>query len=117
MRDDSSGDAIGQPPSGDLRVVDNRTAQRYEIAVDGEVAFLEYQRRRHSIALIHTEVPASLGGRGLGPLLAKTALEAARADGLRVLIICPFLKAYLEKHPEYQALATSAGDRPPGKAG
>lgn len=83
-----------------LTVRDNREASRYELPVDGHVAFLEYERRPHSIILKHTEVPESLRGRGLGAILAKSALEMARAEGLRVNVQCPFVKAYLEKHPE-----------------
>jgi uncharacterized protein len=87
------------PVSG-LTVRDNREASRYELPVDGHVAFLEYERRPHSIVLKHTEVPESLRGRGLGAILAKSALAIARAEGLRVVVHCPFVKAYLEQHPE-----------------
>ena len=81
-------------------VRDNRAASRFELPVDGHIAFLEYERRPHSIVLKHTEVPESLRGRGIGAVLAKAALEMARAEGLRPVVHCPFVKAYLEKHPE-----------------
>jgi predicted GNAT family acetyltransferase len=72
---------------------DNREASRYEITVDGETAFLTYERRKSSIALVHTEVPASLGGQGLGGVLARHALDTARAEGNRVVVQCPFVQA------------------------
>lgn len=98
MRDDAT--------TGDKRVRDNIDAERYEIDVGGELAFLEYSRTKNVISLIHTEVPESLRGHGLGPMLAKWALDAARAEGRRVLVICPFIKTYLRRHPEYQTLVT-----------
>jgi len=96
----------GDNPSSDLRVRDNADAERYEIEVGGELAFLEYRRTKNVIALIHTEVPESLRGHGLAPMLAKWALDAARAEGRRVLVICPFIKTYLRRHPEYETLIT-----------
>lgn len=87
------------PPSG-LTVRDNPEGSRFELSVDGQIAFLEYRRGTHSIILKHTEVPETLRGRGIGAVLAKAALDTARAEGLRVNVQCPFVKAYLEKHPD-----------------
>jgi len=80
---------------------DNREASRYEVTVDGEVAFLMYERRRNTIALVHTEVPQSLRGLGLGGTLARHALDTARAEGNRVVVQCPFVQAWLRRHPGY----------------
>ena len=77
---------------------------RYEIEIDGAVAVLEYRRRSGAIALIHTEVPPALRGRGLADLLARAALDAARAEGIKVVPICPFVQKFLERHPDYQSL-------------
>lgn len=82
-------------------VRDNRDADRYEVVLDGETAFLMYERRKRSIVLVHTEVPPSVGGQGLGSLLARHALDAARAEGNRVVVQCPFVQAWLRRHPEY----------------
>jgi predicted GNAT family acetyltransferase len=87
--------------TSETRVRDNQDASRYEITVDGETAFLDYERRKGSIALVHTEVPESLGGRGLGGTLARHALDTARADGNRVVVQCPFVQAWLRRHPDY----------------
>ncbi len=96
-------------PSGPLdsaAVRDNADAHRYEIAVGGQTAFLEYRRRPGVVVLVHTEVPPSLRGRGLAARLARFALESARSAGQRVVVRCPFVKAYLERHPELRATAT-----------
>lgn len=85
-------------------VVNNESARRFEITVDGHTGFLRYARSGQRIDLVHTEVPPELGGRGLGGVLAKAALDYAREAGLAVVASCPFVKKYLEKHPEYSGL-------------
>ena len=85
-------------------VVNNESARRFEVTVDGHTGFLQYSRTAERINLLHTEVPPELGGRGLGGTLAKAALDFARDANLRVTPSCPFVKKYLEKHQEYAAL-------------
>jgi uncharacterized protein len=80
-------------------VVDNRTAHRFELVVDGQTAVLVYERKPDSLVLVHTEVPPSLRGQHIADILAKAALDAADAEGLRVVVVCPFVKAYLRRHP------------------
>ena len=81
-------------------VIDHRAASRFELVKDGEVAFLTYTRMGDSITFLHTEVPPALRGRHLADELARAGLAAARADGLRVVAVCPFVQAYLRKHPQ-----------------
>src|SRR4051812_6132023 len=80
-------------PGLESGVVDNRAAKRFELVTDGLVSVLTYKRTPDSIELIHTEVPPALRGRHLGDALAKTAIDTARAEGLRVVPTCPFVKA------------------------
>lgn len=84
----------------DVAVHDNPEASRFEAIVDGQVAFLAYERRRNEIVFLHTEVPESLRGRGIASQLAKVAVASARAEGLQLVVRCPFVRAYLRKHPE-----------------
>ena len=87
-------------PQVDSRLAtDNRTRNRFELSVNGETAFLLYERTNDALTLIHTEVPAALRGRHVGEALVETALDTARAAGLRIVAICPFVKAYMRKHP------------------
>ena len=83
-----------------MTVADNRERKRFELVVDGQTAFLAYHRTPGVLTLIHTEVPESLRGHQLGDVLVKAALDAARAEGVRVNPLCPFVKAYLRKHPD-----------------
>ena len=56
------------------------------------------------ITFVHTEVPPELGGRGVGSTLVQGALDQVRAEGLKVIPQCPFVKAWIGKHPEYKDL-------------
>ena len=58
------------------------------------------------VTLVHTEVPEALGGRGLGGRLARLVLEAVRAEGAKVVPVCPFIAAWMKKHPEFDDLRT-----------
>ena len=84
-------------PDG-TRVSDNPARTRFELTVDGETAFLAYERTPESLTLIHTEVPEPLRGRHLGDELVEFALNAGHAAGLRIVAVCPFVRAYLRKH-------------------
>jgi predicted GNAT family acetyltransferase len=84
-----------------LTVADRPDLNRYELAVDGEVAFLTYRRREDHILLAHTEVPDAFRGRGYGGVLARHALEEARQARLQVIVKCPFVTAWLKRHHEY----------------
>ena len=90
------GPVASDPP---LEVHDHAEAQRFEITIGDEVAFLRYEKRRGAFILAHTEVPPALRGRGLANLLATAGLAAARASGLNVIVMCPMVRAYLRKHP------------------
>jgi hypothetical protein len=83
----------GQTPS----VGDNAQTSRFELTTDGHTAILIYKRTPETLELIHTEVPEELRGRHLGDALVEFALERAHAEHLRVVAICPFVRAYLKK--------------------
>lgn len=89
-------------------VRDNPALHRFELEVDGVVAFSEYKRKDGVVTFIHTEVPDALGGKGVGSKLAKGALDAVRAAGEKVIARCPFIAAYIKKHAEYQDLLVAA---------
>jgi predicted GNAT family acetyltransferase len=80
-------------------ITDNRTTNRFELSVHGEMAFLLYERTRDVLTLIHTEVPTALRGHHLGEALVEAALQSARSAGVRVVAVCPFVRAYMRKHP------------------
>ncbi len=59
---------------------------------------------------MHTEVPTALNGRGIGSALVRGELDIARAQGLKVEARCPFVAAYIAKHPEYADLPAARRD-------
>jgi predicted GNAT family acetyltransferase len=88
-------------------VSDNPAELRYELHVDGElVGEIRYRRRHDAIVLVHTEVDPDREGEGLATELVRGALDDIRARGLRVVPYCPFVAAYIRRHPEYEDLLT-----------
>ncbi len=85
-------------------VVNNVSKHRYELAVEGHIAATYYKIADGVITFIHTEVPPELGGKGIGSRLIRGALDQVRADGLKVIPECPFVKAFIERHADYQDL-------------
>jgi uncharacterized protein len=84
-------------------VTDNTDESRLEIHEDGELAELVYRTRAGRLVLVHTEVPAALGGRGLGGQLVLAAIDKAAHDGMTLVPLCPFARSWLERHPEQAA--------------
>jgi predicted GNAT family acetyltransferase len=88
-----------------LIVRDRQDELRYEIEDDGEVAgFIAYRRAPGVIDLVHTDVDPKWEGHGVGGQLVRGALDDVRARGLRVRPTCPFVRAFIGRHPEYQDL-------------
>lgn len=90
-------------------VTDNPALSRFEMAVDGVTAFVAYRREGDVLALVHTEVPQALSGRGVGSALARGTLDLIRAAGIKIRPLCPFIAAFIQRHPNYADLV--AADR------
>jgi uncharacterized protein len=92
-------DRLRPPPPPEFR--DDQTAGRLEMLVGGRRAgYVAYRRRPGAIALTHTEIEPEFEGKGLGGTLIREALSRARAEGLAVLPFCPFVRSYIERHPD-----------------
>lgn len=87
-----------------MEVRNNEAKSRYELEAEGQIAFAEYRLRPGRITFTHTEVPDALEGRGIGTRLVEAALGDARARGLKVVPACPFVKRFMDKHPETKDL-------------
>lgn len=92
-------------------VTRNDDRNRYELSVDNKLAVSEYNRLTNAVMFTHTEVPEALEGQGVGSALARGALDDVRAQGLTVIPLCPFIAAFIRRHPEYLDLV-SAVSRP-----
>jgi uncharacterized protein len=96
------------PDEQEITVTNNEAKQRYEALVDGHLAMLTYELQGDSIIYLHTGVPSVVAGRGIANLLARTALDEARAQKRIVVPLCPFVVAYIRRHPEYLPLVAES---------
>ncbi len=83
-------------------VRDNKALSRFELDVEGGVAFANYRLTPQAVIITHTETPRALRGRGIASELVKGALALISSDGRKVIGACGFVVDYLRKHPEYQ---------------
>ncbi|WP_349631167.1 N-acetyltransferase [Bradyrhizobium jicamae] len=89
---------------------DNEAQERFELDVDGVIAFVTYRKSPGAITLVHTEVPSALGGRGIGSKLGRATLEAVRAQGRKLTVECDFIRNFMKKNPEYNDLLAEGAD-------
>lgn len=88
-----------------IEVVDNPEQSRYDAVRDGTtLGFAAYQRTEDLVVFTHTEVNPDLEGQGVGGALVKGALDHVRELGLKALPVCPFVEAWMKRHPEYAEL-------------
>ena len=83
-----------------MDVSQDSSGQRFEVHAPEGVAYLAYDLSDGRLVLIHTEVPSTLEGRGIGGQLVQAAVAFARREQLKVVPLCPFARTYLRRHPE-----------------
>ena len=88
----------GVPAAGEI--TDNVADHRLELTRGASRAFLVYERTPASFTILHTEVPHEFRGGGIGGRLVDAAVASAHAAGLRLVVVCPFARAYLHRHPK-----------------
>ena len=88
---------------------DNRGRMRLEIDLgDGETAFAAYQLSPGALRFHHTVVPEGHGGKGIGTALVRAAIALARESGLKIVPVCPFVRAYFRKHPDEMGIVQAS---------
>lgn len=93
----------------------NEAAQRFEAGSGDETAFLQFRISGPKMTFIHTEVPIEWEGRGIGGALARAGLDYARQHSYRVVALCPFVSAYMRRHPETLDLLDRTGESESGE--
>lgn len=89
----------------DYELIDNKERRQYEFHIEKYTPRIEYIKSSNGeIYLTHTEVPPALNGRGIGSLLVEKSLKDIEAQGLRLVPLCPFVAAYIHKHPEWKRI-------------
>jgi len=86
----------------EITVIHSSEKLRFEVHLEDHIAELVYRLRDDKIYLMHTGVPEALSNRGIATALAETALRYAVKSGLKLVVYCPFVKAYMEKHPNWR---------------
>jgi predicted GNAT family acetyltransferase len=87
-----------------LDLVKNEKENRFEINVDGHTAIIEYKEYPGRIALLHTEVPPALEGKGSATAIIEKTLDYIENNKLKLIPLCPLVVAYLKRHPEWNRI-------------
>lgn len=87
-----------------LVLQNNTSEQRFELEVDQHIAFISYEQQDDVLSLLHTESPAALAGRGVGSALVEKTLQYIKEHQLKLKPLCPFVGAFLKRHPQWQSL-------------
>jgi hypothetical protein len=87
-----------------LQIFNNTERQQFQVTAENDLASLEYRLSDGKLVLMHTEVPEKLSGHGMGSALAEYAFKYARTNHLPVKVYCPFVQAYIKRHPEFNDL-------------
>jgi len=82
----------------------DRAARRFETQVDGVHCELDYTLASDVLTITHTGVPSGVGGRGIASALVQASMDAARAEGWKVVPACSYASAWITRHPEYRDL-------------
>lgn len=85
-------------------ITHDQAGRRFVSVREGHEARLDYERMGDTLAITHTLVPDAIGGRGIASELVRTAVEFARAEGLKVQPACSYAETWLRRHPEYDEL-------------
>jgi predicted GNAT family acetyltransferase len=89
----------------DTNITDNKERHRFELRLDDRVAgWIDYFRTDGVVAMTHAEVQSDLRNQGHGDTLVREALEQVREEGAKVRPLCPFVAAYVRRHPELEDL-------------
>ncbi len=87
----------------------NTHKHRFEATTDGKACFVEYQTvDDDTLALVHTEVDPSLEGQGIGSKLVESVLEYADRNNLEIVPLCPFVAAYIKRHPDWNRIVSTS---------
>lgn len=94
--------------NNNFEVVNNKELMRFEVNLNGEFAFIEYKWYKGDIAFMHSVVPESFGGKGIGSKMARAGLDYAAKESLKIMLYCPFVSKFVKEHEEYHHLVDVA---------
>ena len=87
------------------KIIHKEAERRFEMTVEGAVAFIEYEVRKTKVlAFMHTRVPDAHKGKGVASQLARGAFGWCKEHGFQIIPVCPYIVAFIKRHPEWSAL-------------
>lgn len=93
--------------ANDVDVRRNEAEEQFEVALGSDRAVLTYAEQNGKLYVLHTEVPEAMEGHGIGSALVRAAMEHAREKGVKVVPLCPFAKAWLHRHHDYDEMVSA----------
>lgn len=93
-----------KPEFVEIPLIKNEIKKRFEIEIDRHFAFINYGEREHQIALVHTEAAPELAGSGAAAAVVEKTLNYIKESGKKLLPFCPYVFAFIKKHPEWKAI-------------
>lgn len=90
-----------------VQVQRNEAEEQFEAMVGGEKAVLTYAEQNGKFYVLHTEVPEAMEGHGVGSALVRAAMDYAREKGVKAVPFCPFAKAWLHRHQDYNDMVAT----------
>lgn len=90
-----------------MQVIDNKEERRFEAMIEGHQAIIEYTILPNVLSLNHIEVDKALEGRGVAGEMTEKVLLEIELRGLQVIPVCPFIKKYIQTHPEWESIVAA----------
>ncbi len=87
-----------------IPLVKNDAKKRFEIEIEGHFAFINFGETENQIALVHTEAETELAGTGAAAAVVEKTLNFIKQSGKKLLPFCPYVFAFIKKHPEWKAI-------------
>ena len=106
QREQKSNSKNMKPELENIELVKNDAEKQFEMTVDGYKSFIQFNELSDRIALVHTEVPEELGGKGVGTALVEKTLNFIEKSGKKLMPYCPFVFAYIKRHPEWKRIVS-----------
>lgn len=86
---------------------DNKREQQFEMKFENHQAVIEYETEGNIISLLHTGVDPELEGKGAGTAIVEKVLNHIREKDMQLIPLCPFVVAYIKRHPEWEDIIVS----------
>jgi len=95
-----------------MDILNNQEQEQFEYRSNDDLAVLQYRIRNNTLYIMHTGVPKSMEGQGVGVALVKKVLAFVEEKQYDLKVYCPFARAYLIRHPELWPSSASPKNRP-----